>query len=215
MKISGGQMEDGVLIGNTFDKYGSGNPIVKFLMKGYEASLNQLINIAEPKSIHEVGCGEGYWSMKWLAKGFNTKGTDFSNRVIEMAYANAREQNLPDNKFIVRNIYDLDPVSDKADLVVCCQVLEHLEKPAEALLALQRVSNPFLILCLPNEPVWSFLNMARGKYWNAWGNTPGHILRWSKKEFISLVAGSFEIIRINTPLPWTMLLCKVNEGRPA
>ena len=89
MKIAGGLKENGVIIGNTYDKYGSANPIVRLMMRGYENSLNELVSIANPASIHEVGCGEGYWSLKWLEKGIETIGSDFSSTVIKMAKKNA------------------------------------------------------------------------------------------------------------------------------
>jgi ubiquinone/menaquinone biosynthesis C-methylase UbiE len=208
MKIAGGLKENGVIIGNTYDKYGSANPIVRLMMRGYENSLNELVSIANPASIHEVGCGEGYWSLKWLEKGIETIGSDFSSTVINMAKKNAEERNLKTENFIVRDIYNLDPISDTANLVVCCQVLEHLENPIKALEALSSIAKPYVIICVPNEPLWSVLNMARGKYWSDWGNTPGHIQKWSKDELIHLVSRYFEIQNTNTPLPWTMILCK-------
>jgi 2-polyprenyl-3-methyl-5-hydroxy-6-metoxy-1,4-benzoquinol methylase len=208
MKIAGGLTENGVIIGNTYDKYGSTNPIVRLMMRGYENSLNELVSIANPASIHEVGCGEGYWSLKWLKKGIETLGSDFSSTVINMAKKNAEERNLNTESFIVRDIYNLDPNTDTANLVVCCQVLEHLENPIKALEALKSIAKPYLIICVPNEPLWSALNMARGKYLSDWGNTPGHIQKWSKNELIKLVSQYFKVINVNTPLPWTMILCK-------
>jgi SAM-dependent methyltransferase len=208
LKVAGDLKEDGIVIGNTYDKYGSRNPIIKLMMQGYERSLNKLVNNVNPTMIHEVGCGEGYWTLKWLEKGIDAHGSDFSNTVINMAQSNANDRKLPSDNFLVRNIYDLEPAYDTANLVVCCQVLEHLDKPEDALLALKRIADPYLIVCIPREPLWSVLNMARGKYWNEWGNTPGHIQRWSKRGFIKLVSIHFDIVNINTPVPWTMLLCK-------
>jgi len=109
--------------------------------------------------------------------------------------------------FITRSIYDLDPQEDRADLVVCCEVLEHLEDPEKALQVLRSISGTRLILSVPLEPVWRMLNMARGKYWNEWGNTPGHIQHWSRQEFIGLVEKYFRVIEVRSPLPWTMVLC--------
>ena len=43
MKIAGGQIQEGIVIGNTFDKYGSKNQIVRLIMSGFDASLNELI----------------------------------------------------------------------------------------------------------------------------------------------------------------------------
>jgi len=208
LKVAGGLKENGVVIGNTYDKYGSRNPIVKRMMKGYELSLNELVGMTNTGNIHEVGCGEGYWTLKWLEKGMDARGSDFSGKVIEMARSNAKDRNLPYENFVVRDVYHLDPQLDKAELVVCCQVLEHLERPEEALESLQRISAPYLIVCVPREPLWSFLNMARGKYWGDRGNTPGHIQRWSKNTFTSLISRHFKVLKINAPFPWTMILCK-------
>jgi len=45
--------------GNTYDKYGSTNPVVKRLMRGFHEALDELWTLAEPESVLDVGCGEG------------------------------------------------------------------------------------------------------------------------------------------------------------
>ena len=104
-------------------------------------------------------------------------------------------------------IYDLLYSTDTEELKVCCEVLEHLDEPEVGLTALSRIANSYLIVSVPCEPIWSLMNLARGKYIKYYGNTPGHIQRWSKRNFILLVSKYFEILAVRTPLPWTMLLC--------
>jgi 2-polyprenyl-3-methyl-5-hydroxy-6-metoxy-1,4-benzoquinol methylase len=208
LKISGGITEEGVIVGNTFDKYNSRNPIVRGIMNGFHASLNQLVEQVQPTSIHEIGCGEGYWVLEWNRRGLDARGSDFSRAVIDLAIENAVEQGLQNDLFDVRSVYELLPDRDSADLVVCCEVLEHLEDPDRALRKLQEVAKRFVILSVPREPLWSALNMARGKYWSGLGNTPGHIQRWSRKSFADLVSRHFVIEKTLSPLPWTMLLCR-------
>lgn len=200
--------EEGVVIGNSYDKYGSKNPVVKLLMKGYKSSLSEMVNLVNPTSIYEVGCGEGYWVSEWLKLGVNACGSDFSNSMIDMARARAKALHLPEEAFYVRNVYHPEPITDRAELVACCEVLEHLERPADALSALACIASPYLIVSVPNEPLWRILNIARGKYLSEWGNTPGHVQHWSEKGIAKLVSDNFEIIKISRPLPWTMLLCK-------
>jgi 2-polyprenyl-3-methyl-5-hydroxy-6-metoxy-1,4-benzoquinol methylase len=110
--------------------------------------------------------------------------------------------------FETRSIYDLAQVVDAADLIVCCEVLEHLERPEEGLRALQRVVDRYLIVSVPREPIWRMLNLARGKYIADFGNTPGHIQHWSKHDFVALVSKYFEVVEVKSPLPWTMVLCR-------
>lgn len=208
MKIAGGTKERGIVVGNTYDKYGSRNPVVKWMMGGFESRLAELVARASPTAIHEVGCGEGYWILRWNEQGMAARGCDFSTHVIELARENAAGRGLSPSLFQARSIYDLMPGQDSADLVVCCEVLEHLEHPEAALQALQQVVGRHLIVSVPREPLWCALNLVRGKYIADWGNTPGHIQHWSKAGFVQMVSKYFEVIEVKNPLPWTMLLCR-------
>lgn len=207
MKISQGKLEAGIEVGNHFDKYGSKNPIVKSMMRGFTSSLDSLIEQTGEKKIHEIGCGEGVLSLRLINKNYQVIGCDFSEIAISLAQQNAILLQQDPNLFSVKSIYELNN-SDASPLVICCEVLEHLEFPKQALERLAKIAQPWLILSVPREPVWSMLNMARGKYWNDFGNTPGHIQRWSSAEFIGLVSDYMDIVEVRKPLPWTMLLCK-------
>ena len=208
IKIAGGLREDNVVVGNTYDKYGSRNPIVKWMINRFESVLSEFVAKAAPQSIHEIGCGEGYWVLRWNEQGLQARGCDFSKQVIKMARENAAGRGLSPSLFESRSIYDLDAEQDGADLIVCCEVLEHLENPEVGLQALQRVVERHLIVSVPQEPLWSALNLARGKYISRWGITPGHIQHWSKSSFVRLVSKYFEVVEVRSPLPWTMLLCR-------
>lgn len=211
MKMSGGLKDNGVVIGNITDKYGSQNPIVRYIMKGFHNAFDKLFSKVTPGTIHEVGCGEGYWVIEWNLQGINARGSDFSNKIIELARMNAASKNLSPDIFEVHSIYDLEPEKDSADLIVCSEMLEHLEHPEEALRILQRVASDYLIFSVPHEPVWRVLNMMRGKYLGSFGNTPGHLQHWSIKSFIKLVERYFDVVDVRTPAPWIMLLCRVRR----
>jgi len=211
MKISEGLQEDGVVVGNNYDKYGSSNLIVKWLMRGFASHLSHFVTRANPKTIHEVGCGEGYWVIDWNKQGFDARGSDFSEAVINIARDNAQTQNLNPSSFTPRSIYDVESECDSADLIVCCEVLEHLKDPEAGLAALQRIVRDYLIISVPREPLWCALNLFRGKYVTDFGNTPGHIQHWSSRAFVELVGRYFDVIEVRKPLPWTMLLCRIKS----
>ncbi|MEM1082235.1 MAG: class I SAM-dependent methyltransferase [Pseudomonadota bacterium] len=211
MKLSEGQLEDGIVVGNTYDKYNSNNPIARKLVAGFSAALSDLVNIVAPAEIHEVGCGEGYWTTQWKAQGIDARGSDFSSLVIDLARQNAAAMSL-DVAFKAADIYALDPAVDAAELIVCCEVMEHLDRPTEALEMLTRLARPYLVVSVPREPIWSAMNLARGKYWSDWGNTPGHVQRWSKRAFLDLLEQHVDVLEVRSPLPWTMALCRVRNG---
>jgi 2-polyprenyl-3-methyl-5-hydroxy-6-metoxy-1,4-benzoquinol methylase len=208
VKISGGVKQDGIVIGNAFDKYASSNVVVRWLMRGFDRSLSELIAKVKPRAINEVGCGEGYWVIRWSQRGFAVTGCDFSSEVIGLARENAVLSGISPEVFEVRSIYDLESGRDNADLIVCCEVLEHLEIPELGLQALQKVVDEYLIVSVPREPLWCAMNFARGKYLKEWGNTPGHLQHWSKRAFIRMVSNYFDVIDVKSPIPWTMLLCR-------
>ncbi|MDQ7745541.1 class I SAM-dependent methyltransferase [Hydrogenophaga pseudoflava] len=209
MKISHGLQDQGIVVGNVFDKYESRNPLVRGIMRQFNNGLAQLVARAAPENIHELGCGEGHWVLQWAQQGIDARGSDFSEKVIAIARDNALNAKLDPEMFSVRSIYEIERGSDDADLIVCSEVLEHLADPLAGLAAIQRVASRHVILTVPREPVWRAMNMARGAYWGDLGNTPGHLQHWSKRQFISLAQQFFEVIDVKTPLPWTMLLCKV------
>lgn len=194
--------------GNFYDKYNSQNPIVKKLMDGFFKALEELINEVPFSSPHilEAGCGEGYVTAFLNYKFGSTSSIeafDISEKVIE----EAKKQNNHIT-FWVGDIYQISPASqNKYDLLVCSEVLEHLEEPERALKELLRVCKGYLILSVPREPIWRFLNMLRGKYIRDFGNTPGHVQHWSAGNFKRFVEeNGCNIIMVKKPLPWTMML---------
>lgn len=209
MNISHGMTEQNVVVGNVYDKYNATNPIARWLMRGFETALNGLIDTVQPATMHEVGCGEGYWVLRWVEQGRVARGSDFSTKMVALAEETAQKRALPAGLFQAKSIYELTPECDSAELVICCEVLEHVDDPHAALRILQSLAQPYLIVSVPREPLWRVLNMLRGAYLGAWGNTPGHIQHWSKAGFIQLIAQYFDILAVRSPLPWTMLLCKV------
>ena len=194
--------------GNNFDKYGSPNPVVNWMMRGFDAALSDFVAKASPRSIHDVGCGEGAWVIRWNEQGLPARGSDVSERAVERARLNAVRYGVSPSLFERRSIYDLDAERDRADLLVCCEVLEHLARPEAALQALQRTIGDYLIVSVPREPLWRALNLARGAYVTRLGNTPGHVNHWSKRGIVNSVSRFFDVVGVKSPLPWSMLLCR-------
>jgi ubiquinone/menaquinone biosynthesis C-methylase UbiE len=105
--------------------------------------------------------------------------------------------------------YELPFPSDSFDLILACEVFEHLEDPPRALAEIERVlGNGMLLLSVPWEPAWRGLNVLRGAYLSELGNTPGHVQHFSRRAIRDLVASRFEVVAQRRPLPWTMLLAR-------
>jgi 2-polyprenyl-3-methyl-5-hydroxy-6-metoxy-1,4-benzoquinol methylase len=200
--------DKGIIAGNVFDKYGSQNKIVQWMIKRFDATMWDLITLANPKTLHEVGCGEGFWVLRWKERGIEARGSDVSAGIIETARTNAVVKGITPMLFNVRNIYDLKAGCDNADLVVCSEVLEHLKRPDEGLQALQNVVDKYLIISVPWEPVWRLLNLIRGRYILSFGNTPGHVQHWSRRGITRCISPYFKVIDSRLCFPWIVILCR-------
>lgn len=208
MKVSGGSSEQGIIYGNTHAKHEDKNLISRLLVSNFDNSLIKLMKQTKQKNIHEIGCGEGLLSLKLSSLGCKIRGSDFSANVIEIAKENAASQGVPPDIFSQKSIYNLDALTDSADLILCCEVLEHLEDPRAGLKALEKITSNYILLSVPREPLWRALNLLRGSYIKNMGNTPGHLQHWSKHGFVRLISEYFDVIKTTSPIPWTMVLAK-------
>jgi 2-polyprenyl-3-methyl-5-hydroxy-6-metoxy-1,4-benzoquinol methylase len=196
--------------GNYYDKYGSRNPIARALMNGFLCAFDELSGESRAKTAYEVGSGEGMLSLRLAERGLEIKGSDVESHVVEEA--NRRATALGHKPiFQACNLLELSPEETDADLIVCCEVLEHIPNPSVALDHLARLTRAHLLASVPREPLWRVLNMARGKYLGALGNTPGHVNHWSPNSFLCELSKRFDIIAVRKPLPWTMVLCHARE----
>lgn len=193
--------------GNHYDKYNTANPVARWLMNGFLDAFDRLSDRSEAREAFEAGCGEGHLSLRLERAGLTVRGVDLEETAIAEARANAAAEGAA-ARFDVADLYQLDPSRHGAELVVSCEVLEHVPDPDRALGVLTSLAKPWLLLSVPREPIWRAMNMARGKYLPALGNTPGHIQHWSSSSFQSLVSRHAKIVEVAQPLPWTMILCR-------
>lgn len=155
--------------------------------------------------ILEVGCGAGYSTQRmaeWI-NGATFVGADLGFDLLKAAAGRNSGTTL-----LQESVYSLAHPANAFDVVILMEVLEHLDDPGRALAELKRVAARLVLLSTPREPIWRLLNMARGKYWSDFGNTPGHVQHWSTAGLIREVGRDFDVIATATPLPWSILLLR-------
>jgi SAM-dependent methyltransferase len=194
--------------GNTYDKYGSGNPVVKRLMGGFHGTLDELWKRARPESVLDVGCGEGVLTREWAERLGDGRvvGIDLDDPKLRAEWEARRRDNL---EFRAEEATSLSFGDGEFDLASAIEVLEHVPEPEATLSEMARVARRWLLVSVPREPLWRGLNMARGAYWRSLGNTPGHVNHWSKRSFMSLLGRYGEVEQARSPFPWTVVLVDV------
>jgi SAM-dependent methyltransferase len=193
-----------VPVGNVYDKEAADNPIERRLVAGFTSALLDLLP-DDPRRVLEVGCGEG-GQLRKVARlapearlfGFDLPSDELTTRweglQASMATGSAEDLPYPDDTF---------------DLVLALEVLEHVPDPEAVLSEIARVGAGAAVLSVPWEPVWRLGNLARGRYFADWGNTPGHIQHFGRGGFQRLVARHLTVRAVRRPFPWTFVGAEV------
>ena len=201
--------QEPVPTGNTFDKYGSQNPVVRRLMAGFESTLDTLWTQAAPDSILDVGCGEGVLTAQWADRLGDRRivGIDLDDPKLRAEWEKRRRANL---EYRVEDATHLSFADGEFDMATAIEVLEHVPDPERTVSEMARVAKRWVLVSVPREPLWRGLNMARGAYLKDLGNTPGHVNHWSKRSFVSMLSRHGTVEDVRSPFPWTMVLVRVS-----
>jgi len=188
------------------EKYKTKNYIAGKTIIGFINTFKNLLEPLEPSTILEAGCGTGYITER-IAEMKNTSITHIKAFDSDDGKIMEAKKRVAGVDFFTGSIYEIPFSDDSFDLVVSTEVLEHLEEPDKALIELLRVSNEYLLVSVPDEPIWRITKMLRGKYLRDFGNTPGHINHWSKRRWKAFLREYCDIKIFETPFPWLMALC--------
>ncbi|KKQ27326.1 MAG: hypothetical protein A3H17_04220 [Candidatus Levybacteria bacterium RIFCSPLOWO2_12_FULL_37_14] len=192
------------LLSTNFVKHTSKNPIQKFLIKNFYSSLISLIKPLKAESILDAGCGEGFTINKLKENGIGKKieGMEYSKEAISFG-----KKLFPHLTIKQGSVYDLPYKDNSFDLIICTEVLEHLEYPIRALKEMLRVSKKYLVISIPNEPLFMISNFLRGKNLSSLGNDVGHINHWNPLSFKKYLGkNGLMIKKVKLPFPWIIIM---------
>lgn len=192
------------ILPTNFIKHTSKNPIQRLLINNFFHGLTSLIEPLKVNSILDAGCGEGFTMNKIQKEKICKKieGIEYSKQAVDLG-----KKIYPDLEIKQESIYNLSYKNNSFDLVICTEVLEHLENPQKALQEMLRVSKKYLLISVPNEPLFMLSNFIRGKNISRLGNDIGHINHWnilSFKKFLN--DNGIKIKLMKLPYPWIMIL---------
>ena len=190
-------------IGNATEKYAAGNPVTRRLLDRFLRTLDGQVKAIAPASILDVGCGEGIVSERFARLLPHTRilGIDADTAALQDEWQTRQLDNL---SFQVGSAYELPFEDDSFELACAIEVLEHLERPRDALAEMARVASRVLLLSVPREPHWRVSHFLAGRDVAQFGNTPGHVNHWSKAGFGKLVGDYGDVTELLSPFPWTV-----------
>lgn len=191
---------------SNYQKHISKNPVQRFLIDNFYKALSNLVKPTKATRVLDVGCGEGFTLVNLGRNriGKLYEGVDYSRNAIKLGKKLYPGLNLKE-----ANIYELPYENDSFDLIVCTEVLEHLEYPKKALREIKRVAKKYIALSVPNEPFFTLANLLRGRYIKSFGNHPEHINHWTGGGFKKFIRrNGLKVSATKYPFPWTLVLAR-------
>ena len=146
---------EGTVTGNTYDKYGSTNPVVRRLMATFERDLGELFESVDPASVLDVGCGEAILTHKWAMARPHTRvvGFDLEDPAIQAEWEQRTraQPRVPDPARA-----GALPLRDgEFALATAIEVLEHVPDPEHTVAEMARCARGgHLLVSVPREPLW-------------------------------------------------------------
>jgi SAM-dependent methyltransferase len=160
----------------TSEEIPSDNPIHQRLLKAYVVAQDYIKG-----DVLEVGCGEGRGIDLILPRAKSYTAIDKIANVIDQL-----KVKYPTGKFHSGNIPPLGPFADNSfDVVITCQVIEHIEDDKAFLKEIHRVMRPggLAIITTPNRP----MSLSRN---------PWHTREYTGKELGDLAGKLFSIVEV-------------------
>lgn len=187
-------------------KYQAKNPLQRFLIRRFMEKLTVLFDATQPsESVLEIGCGEGFVAGQLSERhtgdcyvGVDLNADDIANLKAKFPAVEAHQG----------SIYDLSFLGREFDVVVCAEVLEHLDDPGAALEQILALHPRQVVLSVPHEPWFCLSNFARGKNLRRLGNDPEHVNLWGRRGFARVLEPYLVIDKHETSYPWQLVLAR-------
>jgi 2-polyprenyl-3-methyl-5-hydroxy-6-metoxy-1,4-benzoquinol methylase len=183
-------------------KYRARNPVKRRLIARFVDKVTELFHEGgAPRSVLEIGVGEGFLSghLSGIHPGTKFTGVDIQADDLQLLRAK-----FPQIEAHEASIYDLSALPGGYDLIICAEVLEHLERPTDALDQIVRLRPERVLLTVPHEPWFMLSNLAMGKNVRRFGNDIEHCNHFTVPSFRKLLASRFDLTTVTTSYPWIL-----------
>ena len=197
-------MNPGICSSNE-QKYCSRNPVKQYLIRRYQQAMMEMLQPLKYHSILDIGCGEGF-NLQYLKAHLDNDHIRLSGMDIRHPALLKAQTLCPSADLFCGNIFQLPVKPAVFDVVLCLEVLEHLQDPDTAIQNILSLSRNYCLFTVPHEPWFSTGNLLAGKNLYLWGKDPEHIQHWGYTSFLYLISRHAPLIQTVKSFPWSMVL---------
>jgi 2-polyprenyl-3-methyl-5-hydroxy-6-metoxy-1,4-benzoquinol methylase len=129
----------------------------KAMYERYKRTIN-FITEKNFKSVLDVGCGSGRYSLDLAKHGISVTGIDLSEEMLAIANANSSKLGF-NNKYILGSYLDVE-LEEKYDVTILMGLFDYISNPEEIFLKLKKDTTQYILASFPK---------------------PGGILGWQRK----------------------------------
>ena len=144
----------------------------------YQAAA-QLMRDNHWKTVIDIGCGSGYKLVHYLGE-FNTTGVDLDWMIEKTRSVYPEQKWIPSSSF--------NPADTEADMIICADVIEHVEDPAAFLTDIFTIRNwKCAVISTPER------DLKRGRYHFGPPPNPHHYREWNEAELVRFISKFAEV----------------------
>ncbi|MGH2954862.1 MAG: class I SAM-dependent methyltransferase [Solirubrobacterales bacterium] len=189
---------------SNYAKFQTRNPVARRLIDRFYDRLRSIVEPLGTESVLDAGCGEGETlarlseclPQRISAVDASPEAVEFTARrfpSIDVARGDVRSLSFADGAF---------------DLVLCLEVLEHVDDPGAAVGELARVTREHLVISVPHEPWFRLGSAMRGKYLRTLGNHPEHVNHWGERRLERFLGAHLVVVSVARAFPWLIAHCQ-------
>ena len=179
-------------------KFETANPLVRAMIGGFFSRLGELVAPLRPASTLDAGCGEGETLVRLgPLLGERIAAVDLS------AYSVGRvTERLPAVDAQVASVTDLPFADSSFDLVLCLEVLEHLDDPAAAFASSPASRLPTSWFPSPSSPGSGSAACSAASMCAPSATTPSTSITSTARSLAPCSSRRSTIVTIRSAFPW-------------
>ena len=168
--------------------YNSNNLVQKYWHRRRINTIIQNLHITKEDIVLDIGCGSGVMARKCFEKGGTVIGMDLNYRSVEYAIS----KNIPKSSFIIADAQHLPFKQDVFDIIVCGEIIEHLQNPDKMVSDALKTLKPGGNVCIstPNShSMWPIIEYLWDHFGEGRNYGQTHITIFNKNTLNKLFSG--------------------------